>query len=69
MPAPSETWQLNFAVVVHLPQLFHQCDGLEVLICHRGSVPINAILARLDPKSQVQPLPPYKRGTPSRAMA
>jgi hypothetical protein len=31
--------------------------------------PLKAILAKLDPKLQVQPLPPPKAGTPSRVMA
>jgi hypothetical protein len=31
--------------------------------------PLKAILAKLDPKPQVQPLPPPKPGTPSRVMA
>jgi hypothetical protein len=31
--------------------------------------PLKAILAKLDPKPQVQPIPPPKTGTPSRVMA
>jgi len=31
--------------------------------------PLKAILAKIDPKPQVQPVPPPKAGTPSRVMA